>query len=146
MEEMQIGRESARESAQTTENRAKRTDCGVESTKYEERRPWWQDVASLGGIHSGHKSPRIEGREVKRPGQRGVDRDLIVIVIMLRKKPARGSTRARKNERTKGTDAPTSAWSARVGSSPIVLRPASGRSRIHPHVSGARVHENSMFA
>lgn len=33
----------------------------------------------------------VDSREVKRLGQRGVDRDLIVIV--LRKKPARGSTR-----------------------------------------------------
>lgn len=44
---------------------------------------------------------RVESREVKRPGQRGVDRDLIVIVLVLRKKTARGITRARENERTK---------------------------------------------
>lgn len=102
MEEMQIGRESARESAQTTENRAKRTDCGVESAKYEERRPWWQDVASLGGIHSDHKSPRDKSQESRgQAGKEVLIVIVIVIVIMLRKKPARGSTVAREHERTK---------------------------------------------
>lgn len=47
----------------------------------------------------GTRGSRVESPEVKRPGQRGVDRDLIV--IMLRKKPARGSTVAREHERTR---------------------------------------------
>lgn len=47
----------------------------------------------------GTRGSRVEGPEVKHLGQRGVDRDLIVIV--LRKKPARGSTRERENEITK---------------------------------------------
>lgn len=74
---------------------------------------------------------------------------VIVIVIMLRKKPARGSTVAREHERTRERKElmhlPAPGLRG-VGSSPFVLRPASGRSHIHPHVSGARVHENSMFA
>lgn len=47
--------------------------------KYEEGlgRPWWQDVA-LSVVRrqaSGTWDARVESREVKRPGQRGIDRD-----------------------------------------------------------------------
>lgn len=70
----------------------------------------------------------VDSREVKRPGQRGVDRDLIVIVLVLRKKPARGITRARESERTKELMHLPAPGLRGVGNSPFVLRSAFGRS------------------
>lgn len=76
---------------------------------------------------------RAKSRELKRPGQSGVDRDLIVIVLVLRKKPARGITRARENESARALMHLPAPGLRGVGNSSFVLR-TFGRSGVRASI------------
>lgn len=99
---------------------------------------------------SGVRRMGREGREsrVQRSSVQGREVLIVIVIVIMVRNSLRAVAREHERTRernTESTDDLPAPGLRGVGSSSFVLRRAFGRSHIHPHVSGARVHENSMF-